>query len=277
MQTETTDGLTLNASASLLGIHPFSLLARVQTDEIQTQRARWGELLIPGSELERLSPESNRQVESPKHLALIDERLGIEKTTGHLKCRGERPARFTVPAYAGQFGASEAQSYRAAYGAIAPEMEETAKLKGQLDDSGKVVAAPEKEIGGWRVRSTLLNLGTSDVLLCERGPRDWAVIERFQADSPFARKQGQNHTLLEGKDAASLIEAFQSNARHTLAYLASNAVATAQQVVWEQFPTERAGEVVAAISERCRLAVAPIQAMSQNQQPRQATGRGVHI
>jgi hypothetical protein len=182
-----------------------------------------------------------------------------------------------VPAYAGQFGAGEAESYRTAYGAIASEMAAAAKLKGQLDDPGRVVAAPEKEIGGWHVRSTWMTLGNSDVVLCERGPRDWAVVERFQADSPFARTQGQNHVLLEGKDAASLVEAFQGNARHTLAYLASNAVATAQQVIWEQFPTERAGEVVAAVSERCRQAVAPKQAMSQNQQPRQATGRGVHI
>ena len=48
--------LTVDKSAALLGLHEFSLLSRIQAGEIQSARARSGEMVIPESELERLAP-----------------------------------------------------------------------------------------------------------------------------------------------------------------------------------------------------------------------------
>src|SRR5205823_5195265 len=51
--------LTIDKSASVLGIHEFSLLSRIQAGEIKSTRARSGEMAIPESELERLAPNVN--------------------------------------------------------------------------------------------------------------------------------------------------------------------------------------------------------------------------
>lgn len=69
------------ASASVLGVHEFSLFSRVQSDEIEIKRARSGEVLIPENELERLAGgpiETSRIQESTRQMP--DERLGIERT-----------------------------------------------------------------------------------------------------------------------------------------------------------------------------------------------------
>src|SRR6266704_3246916 len=47
--------LTIDKSASVLGLHEFSLLSRIQAGEIQSARVRSGEMVIPESELERLA------------------------------------------------------------------------------------------------------------------------------------------------------------------------------------------------------------------------------
>jgi hypothetical protein len=55
-----------------------------------------------------------------------------------------------------------------------------------------------------------------------------------------------------GDDSRELLAAFDANAKHTLEFMASNQVATAQKVIWEPFPDQRPARLVAAISERCR-------------------------
>jgi hypothetical protein len=47
--------LTIDKSASLLGLHEFSLMSRIQVGEIKVARATSGEMVIPESELERLA------------------------------------------------------------------------------------------------------------------------------------------------------------------------------------------------------------------------------
>ena len=45
--------------------------------------------------------------------------------------------------------------------------------------------------------------------------------------------------------------------------MASNEVATAQRIIWEQFHEHRPARLMAAISERCGLAVADEETMTQ--------------
>jgi len=159
------------------------------------------------------------------------------------------------------------KGYRAAFSVIAPEFESLGVLRKQLEKSATVVASPEKEIctsklGVWQVRSTLLNLGPSNILLCQKQD-DFAVIERFRDNVPYAKANGIAEILLERNDPRELTAAFHANARHTLEFMASNEVATAQRVIWGQFPDQRPGRLVAAISERCRLAVSDEETISQ--------------
>ena len=124
--------LTIDKSASVLGLHEFSLMSRIQAGEIKSARARSGEMVIPESELERLAPNVSaapRVDLETGPVPVSDEKLGIKKAFGGLRQNGEYPARFTVPGYRGQFSTGEMESYRAAFRAIASELESATQLR----------------------------------------------------------------------------------------------------------------------------------------------------
>jgi hypothetical protein len=255
------DALTIDKAASVLGVHEFSLLSRIQMGDIIAARLRSGEMAIPASELERLlhmpvnvSVISSQDAET--HFS--DNQLGIKHGWGGLKRNGES-VNYSVPGYPFRFPESEIKGYRAAFGVIANEFQSLGELRKQLEKPAAVVPSPEKEIcmsqlDVWQVRSTLLNLGQSTILLCQK-QNDFAVIERFRDNVPYAKANGIAEILLERNDPRELAAAFDANARHTLEFMASNQVATAQKIIWGQFQEHRPARLVEAISERCRLAV----------------------
>jgi hypothetical protein len=273
--------MAIGTSASLLGLHEFSLLSRVQSGQIEINRARSGEVLIPIAELERLAdgPVNHGAIqENPRSLS--DEHLGIERRYGGLRRNGES-ASFRVPHYQGSFTQREIESYRTAFGAIAMELAKTKELKEQLDHIGERYLSGETqstspEIGQWAIRSRLLNLEGGDVLLCERNA-EFAIIERFRPESRYAQAHGRTEILLQGDDPDKLLENFKTDAHLTLEFLASNLVAKAQRIVWEQFPDERPGHIVTAISERCRQAVNPQETLVENVGQKNTWNRGVRI
>jgi len=198
--------LTIDKSASVLGLHEFSLLSRIQAGEIKSARARSGEMVIPEDELERLArtPINTLAVSiQGQETKLSDDRLGIKwRPDGTTRANGERLS-YMVPNSDGQFSEGEIKSYRAAFGAIAGEYESLTALKTQLDKPRRVPAPAEKEfstpeIGRWLVRSSLLNLGQSEILLCQRADYDFAIIERFRDDSVYARANGSAEILMQG-------------------------------------------------------------------------------
>jgi hypothetical protein len=283
------DALTISKSASALGIHEFSLLTRVQAGDITATRLRSGEIAIPVCEVERLSKLSIYSLAVPSdkpETILPDARLGIKREYyGELKRTDERQ-QYTVPGGDRRFTESEMKGYRAAFSVIASEFESLGELKKQLENSIPVVPSTEKEIctsqiGVWQVRSTLLNLGQSDILLCQR-QNEFAAIERFRDNSPYAKANGIAEIVLERNDRRELTEAFNENAKHTLEFMASNQVATAQKVIWGQFQEHHPEQLVEAISERCRLAVSNEETISQAQSAepnsiRQSHNRGMSI
>ena len=93
--------------------------------------------------------------------------------------------------------------------------------------------------------------------------RAFAVIERFDEDSPYAQANGSAQILLQGNDAHQLTAEFKANAGLTLEFMASNLTAKPQKIVWEQFPEHRFGRIVETISERCGQAVANEEMISQ--------------
>jgi hypothetical protein len=285
------DALTIGKSASALGVHEFSLFSRIQAGDIIAARLWSGEMAIPISELERLSKLSIYSLAVPPdkpETVLPDARLGIKRDAyGGLRRDGERQE-YSVPGgKSGRFTDSEMKGYRAAFGVIATEFESLGELRKQLEKPAKVVPPPEKEIctsqlGVWQVRSTLLNLGQSNILLCQK-QNDFAVIERFRDNVPYAKANGIAEILLERNDPRELAAAFNTNAKHTLEFMASNEVATAQRVIWGQFQEHRPARLMAAISERCRLAVSDEETISQTQSVghsnsnKQSRNRGMSI
>jgi hypothetical protein len=276
------EALTVEKSASLLGLHEFSLLSRVQAGEITGVRLRSGEMAVAASELERLARKPMNTLAVPaedRQPKPSDKQLGIEWSPG-LKRNGQSEECYKVPNHVGSFTASEIESYRAAFGAIAGEFKSLTDLKNQLNKSGSTPSEKEIEtpqIGRWLVRSRLLNLGQSDILLCQRADNDFAIVELFLEDSTYARANGGAEILMHGSRNRQLTEDFKANAQLTLEFMASNLTAKAQKIVWEQFPDDRPGHIVAAISERCRQAVANEETISQNQKKAHSVSRGVSI
>jgi len=238
-------------------------------------------MMIPGRELERLarSPVGTHAIPNDSGQAkLSDERLGIEWTNG-LKGNGESMA-YSVPGHADGFTETEIKGYRAAFGAIAGELESVTKLKKELGRHGLTPSEKEiytPEIGRWLVRTRLLSLGQGEILLCQRADYDFAIVERFGGDSLYAKANGSAEILSQGERNRPLTEEFKGNAQHTLEFMASNLTAKAQKIVWEQFPDHRPGHIVAAISERCRQAVVNEETISQSQKLTQSTSRGMRV
>jgi hypothetical protein len=282
METDRPEGMTISASAALLGIPEFSLIRRGQLGQIETERARTGEMVVPAATLEQLLPgDAEKGIPSPDVRMISDDALGIEQTRGGLKRNGEYPVKFRVPGFASTLGETEIESYRKAFSAISDDMNAVKEISKQLDHPETVLAAREREIstpnGQWEVQATLLNLSRSDILLCHKGFNQFAVIEQFPGNSPFARAAGQSHFISEGDSAKEVAQEFRNDARHTLRLMASNAVAKAQKIVWERYADNRPAQVVAAISERCRQAVASNQSISEGRDMHVQTGGGVHV
>jgi hypothetical protein len=59
------DALTIDKSADALGVHEFSLFARIQAGDLAVTRLRAGFMAIPISELERLSKLSIHSLAVP--------------------------------------------------------------------------------------------------------------------------------------------------------------------------------------------------------------------
>jgi hypothetical protein len=252
---------SVEESASSLGVDEFSLLSRIQAGEINSVRARSGEIKIPKSELERLAPGSQRGAaqEITPWPRLSDRSMGIESHLG-LQRNGTRPTLYRVPSHQRFLTEGEIEGYRAAYGAVAKEVAEVSEFKNQLRIERQFPQSDKMEIdtaqsGHWEVREALLNLKRSEVVLCQRG-NEFAVIERFDEASPYAQTNGPAQILRQGNNAGELKAEFQANARHTLAFMASNATAKAQGIVWGYFHEHKPELVMEAISERCQQAAA---------------------
>ncbi|MGO9609934.1 MAG: hypothetical protein ACLPT4_09885 [Verrucomicrobiia bacterium] len=96
----------------------------------------------------------------------------------------------------------------------------------------------------------------SAVLLCRHPTEnEFAIIQRFPAESAYAKANGQGEILLKNADAGHLVNEYAGRAQHTLRFMASNLVSKAQRVAFEQFPEHNPGRVTRAISDRCLLAV----------------------
>ena len=158
-------------------------------------------------------------------------------------------------------------AYTAAFATISPAFEEMQQTKRQLgrfpqsileavagsSDTGTTIT-----VGGieWHTQTQLLKLPKSEIYLC-RNPteNEFAIIQQFPAESVYARANGQGEILLRSDNSRQLVSEYVGWAQNTLRFMASNLVAQAQRVAFEQFPQHNPGRVVRAVSERCLSAV----------------------
>ena len=274
--------LSVRQTALLLGLSEFSTFTRIQTGELTASRLPFGIIGVPISEVERLS---NSRIDSAlipaerPHTVPSDNILGIAKDSRPTLARKGELLDYVVPDHFRRFTESEIQGYRAAFGSIWEEYFELNRIRKQLDN-GLVISSKTQDSGleldGWKIRSTLINLDKGDILLCQKGG-EFAVIERFCEGSHYVHANGKMEILMKGNDGRELAAQFEVDARHTLEFMASNQVATAQKVIWEQFNEDRPPQLVAAISERCRLAAVPAERISEDRKEKNSMAHGIKI
>jgi hypothetical protein len=195
-----------------------------------------------------------------------------------LKRNGEL-CKYTVPDFIGRLTPAEFDTYNEAFGAIQDEFNALTKIKDGLKEisanpgvsmipdghSEESVVVPNIHSSGesrLNVRSYLLKLNYSDVLLCERMTNEgkqFAVVERYKNGSAYAQANGNVRVLLVNNDPQQAVEDYVGQAEHTLRFMASNMVARAQTIVWERFANQSPSRVIRAISERCSKAVGEAQ------------------
>jgi hypothetical protein len=185
----------------------------------------------------------------------------------------------------------ELESFHAAAESIKGDFLEVQPIREGLDRLEKVQwQRPPKEAfdtvttpeGDWKAYAQLLKPWRSDILLCQKANGgEWAVIQRFQPNSPYAQAHGGTEILLRGNDRVELMDEYKAQVQHTLRFMARNLVGKAQEVVWEQFPNENPAKVVRAISQHYATAVENSELLKQQlmekQTTRQSHGHGMSI
>ena len=188
---------------------------------------------------------------------------------------GQAAGENVVPGFAGRLSDGELAAYSAALRAVRSEFVEVEKIQAQLNRLGRLrwdapgnlsrFAAVETGEGiRWEAFGILLKLSKGDVVLCRRAEAtDWAAIQRFEKNAPYAQAHGATEILLSGTDARAVTAEYREQAQLTVRFMASNLVAKAQKIAWEQFPENNPTRVVQALSERCNQAVLNTETLAQ--------------
>lgn len=221
-----------------------------------------------------------------------------------LKRDGES-CKYSVPDFEGKLTRSEFDSYNEAFETIKDELAAITQIKADLKELNVnlgMLAIPNDQFAKqtletkhseqgdlnlrWDIRSRLLKLTCADVFLCERTTsegKQFAVIERYGNESLYAKANGNANVLLVSNDAQQAVQDYATRADHTLHFMASNMVATAQKVVWQRVASQNPSRVIQAISERCSKAIGEAQDEIQakilerklSNRQKQSVGQGV--
>ncbi|MGA3007875.1 MAG: hypothetical protein ABSE59_08290, partial [Opitutaceae bacterium] len=122
----------------------------------------------------------------------------------------------------------------------------------------------------WSVVKPLLKLRRTELLFCKRfteGEPEFAVIQKLNPDSMFAKAKGVCQLQMTGNDARLLLEDFVDGERQTLQLYAQDMVAAAREVIEQKCPDQNLSRVVKAIAQRfakkisTEEQVAPVQAV----------------
>jgi hypothetical protein len=190
-----------------------------------------------------------------------------------LKRAGE-VCKYRVPGFSGSLTESEHALYRTALGAVKGQLRELTTLSEQLN---QIPQHPESNgIGGtpltdtenslmtrhpptqWQVLRKVLSLELGNVLLCARNAdagKEYAIVQQFPAESLYAKANGQTAVLEKGNDCVVLVGDYVKRARLTIQFMASDAVAHAQEIIWKNSNGRDMSRVVRSISAQFTHAV----------------------
>lgn len=186
--------------------------------------------------------------------------------------RNGEACQYEVPGYSARLTGSEFRAYQKVVGVVEDQIlahgqganrlaqveQSTAKLSQKLSqtktaESRKTVNVADAK---WELVYLLQQRPGSDMLLCSRevGARhEFAVIERFDADSPYAKAQGRHEIHLVSNNPRQLLRNYAEMERHVLQMLRSDVAATVQENLFEQYPGQNLSQVAKAVAARCEV------------------------
>jgi flagellar biosynthesis component FlhA len=204
--------------------------------------------------------------------------------------KGKRQlARSVVPDSTVALSHRQLRAYTAAFAAISPEFDEMQEMGQQVRNLPRSIMEPAAESSGaastitvegigWQSQTRLLKLPKSTIYLCRHPTEnEFAIIQQFPAESAYAKANGQSEILLRNDDSRQLVSEYVGWAQHTMRFMASNLVARAQRVAFEQFPEYNPGNIVHAISERCLHAVGESLTVMESVGQATRQSRGIRI
>jgi hypothetical protein len=116
-----------------------------------------------------------------------------------------------------------------------------------------------KPPASWKVVNQILKLELGSILLCSHEDGDgldFAIVQRFLPQSLYAKAHGAIVVQAQGNDPTILVQDYIERVRHTLRFMASDAVARAQEIIWKNSNDRDVSRVVRAISDQFNEAVA---------------------
>lgn len=210
-----------------------------------------------------------------------------------LKRNGES-CEHEVPGYPGRLTTTEFQAYREAFAAVEDQVREykeatsaladvekqlpeiAAPLLGNLLEPAKPLEAEGLRDSGWQVRRTLHKSTRSELLLCSRDDekgREFAVIERFDPNSPYAKANGSCEIHMVSNDPRLLLQDYVEQEKQLFQLFRNDLVAQVEEVLSRKFPDQNLSRVTKAISARCNA----VGGVDQPPAISQATTTGVKV
>jgi len=210
-----------------------------------------------------------------------------------LKRNGES-CQHEVPGYPGRLTTTEFQAYREAFAVVEDQIREYTEAASALADVEKrfpEIAAPlmskflepapslgaeELKNSDLQVRCTLCKFARSELLLCSRDAengREFAVIERFDPNSPYAKANCSCEVHLVSNDPRLLLQDYVEQEKQLFRLFRSDLVAQVEEILSQKFPDQDLSRVTKAISARCNA----VGSVDQPQALSQETTTGVKV
>lgn len=201
--------------------------------------------------------------------------------------RNGQPARHHVPNYSGRLTDAENEAYQTAVASVQPELADLANIAQALrgveypgmgavetmNSSAEIVVGSSDR---WQVRRCLLKLNQSEVSLCQQG-EEFAVIERFPENSPYAKANGSAEITQTGNTERQVLQDFVENERHALQLLATDLTAKVRENLAAQHPEQNCRRVVEAITQRCDHEINPTPSQTETTAPALKPTRGIRV
>jgi hypothetical protein len=197
----------------------------------------------------------------------------------------------SVPEYSGRLTDGEFAAYNAVFASVEGDFKELVRIAdglGQLEKSmpsflEKLSSSSSRSLTGqdgseWQILAPLPITPSGEMLWCKRQfgeMEEFAIVERFDPNSPLAIAQGEFDVQMTDSDPLRLLRDFINARRDAAQLFANDIIATAKEQVAENHPGENLNRVLDAITQRCTKSISAEERISPTQGKRQ--GEGMHV